>query len=186
MKHLTLLAAVFTLGFASAAIAADAPAQAPMIAVVNIQQVMKDSTAAKSINSQLEAKQKSFQAELTKRDEDLQKEEKELAGQKGVLSKDAFEEKTKTFRKKVADVQKDVQTKKIMLDNGYARALSEIQKAVADIVADLAKEKGFSVAIPTSQLLYGDSKLDISSDVLDRLNKKLSKVDVKFEAPEKK
>jgi outer membrane protein len=180
MKLFSIFAALFALAFSSAQ-AADAPA--PMIATVNIQQIMKDSSAAKSVSGQLESKQKSFQSELTKRDADLQKEEKELSGQKGVLSKEAFEEKTRVFRKKVTDVQKDVQTKKVMLDNGYARAVGEIQKAVTEIVADLAKEKGFSVAVPTSQILYSDSKLDISSEVLERLNKKLSKVEVKFEAP---
>lgn len=182
MKHLAL-AAAFAIGLTcSAAHAAEGQA----IAIVDIQKVMKDSSAAKSISSQLESKQKSFQSELTKRDEALQKEEKDLIGQKGVLSKEVFEEKTRAFRNKVATVQKDVQSKKVMLDNGYARALGDIQKAVTEIVTDLAKEKGFQVAIPTSQLLYGESKLDISAEVLERLNKKLPKVDVKFEAPEKK
>lgn len=184
------LSAILGLALALPAHAADAPA-ANMIAVVNIQQVMKGSTAAQSANSQLEAKQKSFQSELTKKDEDLQKEDKELGKQRGVLSKEAFEEKTRAFRGKVTEVQKEVQTKKAMLDGGYARALGEIQKAVSEIVADLAKEKGFVLAIPTEsspnwQVLYADEKLDITKDVLDRLNKKLPKLEVKFEAPSKK
>jgi len=186
-SSLSAIAAALVLG-TTAAQAADAP---PMVAVVNIQQVMKDSTAAKMVREKLEEKQKSFQSELNKKDEALQKEEKELAKQKGVLAKEAFEEKAAAFRKKVTDMQKEVQSKKGMLDNAYGHALADIQKAVAEIVAELAKEKGFLLAIPmeappTWQILYADSKLDISSEVLSRLNKKLPKLDVKFEAPEKK
>lgn len=152
------------------------------IAVVNIQQVMKDSTAAKTVREQLESKQKTFQAAISKKEEALQKEDQELGKQKSVLSKDAFEEKVKAFRAKATDVQKDVQSKKAMLDNAFERALNDIQKNVTDIIADLAKEKGFTVAVPTSQILYADKSLDISTEVLERLNKKLPKLDVKFDS----
>lgn len=181
MKMFYLAIAVLALAFAPAAYA-----EGNTIAVVNVQKIMHDSTAAKSATEQLEKKQKSFQDELKKKDEALQKEEQELAKQKSVLSKEAFEEKTRSFRGKVTDIQKEVQSKKALLDTAYARALGDIQKAVTDIIAELAKEKSFSLAVPTSQLLYADEKLDISAEVLSRLNKKLPKLDVKFEAPEKK
>ena len=156
------------------------------IAVVNIQQVMKDSTAAKSVREQLESKQKTFQTAISKKEEELQKEDQELGKQKSVLSKEEFEKKAKAFRTKATDVQKDVQNKKAMLDGAFEKSLNDIQKVVTEIIADIAKEKGFVVAVPTSQILYASTSLDISAEVLDRLNKKLPKLDVKFEAPEKK
>lgn len=160
-----------------------AHAEGGLIAVVNVQQIMQDSAAAKSATTQLKDKQKSFQDEIKKKDDALQKEEKELVKQKDALSQEAFEKKAHAFRNKVTDVQKEVQSKKALLDNAYGRALGEIQKVTSEIIADLAKEKGFSVAIPTSQLLYADNKIDISAEVLERLNKKLPKLNVKFEAP---
>lgn len=153
------------------------------IAVVNIQHVMKDSTAAKSVREQLESKQKSFQSAITKKEEELQKEDQELGKQKSVLSKAAFEEKARAFRAKATDMQKDVQSKKALLDSAFENSLNDIQKVVTEIIAELSKEKGFMVAVPTSQILYADGGLDISTEVLNRLNKKLPKLDVKFEAP---
>jgi len=177
MKRLTLLAlAAATLGFATPALAE------VKIAVVNIQGIMKDSTAASSVRDQLESKQKAFQSEITKKEEALQKEDQALAKQQSVLSKDAFAEKAKAFRNKATEVQKEVQAKKALLDAAFERSLNDIQKAVNDIIAELAKEKGFNVALPTSQILYADSSMDVSKDVLERLNKKLPKVDVKFDA----
>jgi len=175
------------LALAASSLAMSCPAMAQdvktaSIAVVNIQQVMRDSTAAKSVREQLESKQKSFQSEITKKEEALQKEDQELGKQKSVLSKEAFEKKATEFRKKAAEVQKEVQTKKALLDSGFERALNDIQKSVNDIIAEMAKEKSFQLAVPTSQILYADDKMDISKDVLERLNKKLPKVDVKFEA----
>lgn len=177
MKRLTILALV-----ASLAVASPAFADEVKVAVVNIQGIMKDSTAAASVREQLESKQKSFQADLTKKEEALQKEDKELAKQQSVLSKDAFAEKRKAFITKATEAQKEVQAKKALLDAAFERSLNDIQKAVNDIIAELAKEKGFNLALPTSQILYADDKMDISKDVLDRLNKKLPKVEVKFDS----
>ncbi len=176
---------IYTL-LTTAAIAFAQPAFAQdkqTIAVVNIQQVMKDSTAAKSVREQLEGKQKNFQSEITKKEEELQKEDKELTKQKTVLAKAAFDDKLRSFRTKATDVQKDVQSKKALLDSAFEHSLNDIQKVVTDIIADISKEKGFVIAVPTSQILYADKSLDISAEVLDRLNKKLPKLDVKFDAP---
>lgn len=179
MKRLLLLAvAALGLGVTTSAMADDAKQS---IAVVNIQQIMRDSTAAKSVREQLESKQKAFQADITKKEEALQKEDQELAKKQSVLSKEAFAEKAKAFRAKATEVQKEVQAKKALLDNAFERSLSDIQKAVNEIINELAKEKGFTLAIPTSQILYADEKMDVSKEVLDRLNKKLPKLDVKFE-----
>lgn len=181
MKMLSFysIAAAALLACAPAAMAADA---APAIAVVNMQQILSDSTAAKSAHDQLETKSKSFQADITKKQDQLQKENQELGKQQSVLSKSAFEEKATAFRKKVTEAQKEMQTKRALLDNASARAGNEIQKTVSEIVSAIAKEKGFVAAIPTSQLIYADPKLDITSDVLTRLNQKLPKIDVKFDS----
>lgn len=177
--RLALLVAASFLAYAPMASAAEGTT----IAVVNIQQIMRESTAAKSVREQLESKQKSFQSEISKKEEGLQKDEQALAKQRGVLAKDAFEKKVAEFRKRATEVQKEVQSKKSLLDSSFERALGEIQKSVTEVIADLSKEKGFQVAVPTSQILYADSKLDITPDVMSALNKKLSKVEVKFEAP---
>jgi Skp family chaperone for outer membrane proteins len=73
--------------------------------------------------------------------------------------------------------------KKALLDSGFEHALSDIQKSVNEVIAELAKEKGFTLAVPTSQILYADPSMDVSKEVLERLNKKLPTVTVKFDAP---
>ena len=179
MKRLSSIALIALVSFTAPAFAEDAK---QTIAVVNIQQIMRDSAAAKSVREQLEGKQKAFQADITKKEESLQKEDQELAKQQSVLSKDAFAAKAKAFRSKATEVQKEVQAKKALLDSGFEHSLNDIQKAVNGIIADMAKEKGFTLAVPTSQVLYADEKMDISKEVLERLNKKLPTLSVKFDA----
>lgn len=169
---LSLLAVTFT----------STPSQAgdEKIAVVNIQKVMQDSTAAKSVREQLKSKQGGFESEMRKKEEDLRKQDQELSKQRSVLAPDAFEKKVQEFRTKAASAQKDVQSKKMQLDKAFGGALNDIQKSVFDIVATIAKEKGYVAVIPTSQMLYADPALDVTGEVTSRLNKQLPSVSVKF------
>lgn len=171
-----------------AAPAAAAPAASGLIgstkiAVVNITGIMRDAAAAKSVREQLEAKQKAYQAEIAKKEDALQKEDQELGKQRGALSKEAFEAKVKAFRDKATATQKEVAAKKATLDNAFESSIGQIQQTVTGIIAEISKEKGFVVALPTSQILYANEGLDISQEVLSRLNARLTKVDVKFDAP---
>lgn len=175
---------VFFSAIALSAIIAATPAASyaanATIAVINVQQVMNESTAAKSMREQLEKKQNEFQETISKKEKVLQKDDKELSKKRSVLSKEAFEKKLRAFQSKATKLQKDVQAKKALLEVSSARALADIQKATTQIISDLSKEKGFKVALPTSQILYADDSLDISDEVLKRLNKKLPKLVVNF------
>ena len=158
-----------------------APATAETkIAVVDIQKIMRDSTAAKSVRTQLETKQKAYQAEIKKKEGDMQKQEQQLAKQRNTLSPEAFQKKVEEFRKKATTMQKDVQKKKAALDRGFEKSLNDIQKVVNEIITAQAKEKGFQIAIPSGQLLYAEPSMDITSTVLSQLNAKLPKVSVSF------
>lgn len=162
------------------AIVISTSAMSQTVAVLNIQEIMRESLAAKAIRQKLESKQKSFQSELSQKEQELQEKERTLAKQRSVLTGEEFEKRVKDFRAQATKAQRDVQTKKAKLDKAFAEALASIQKSVTSIVADMAKEKKFSVVMPTSQLLYADPALDITDQVLTELNKRLPTVNVNF------
>lgn len=155
-------------------------AYATEVAVVNIQKIMKDSKAANTIRSQVQAKQKAYQTELDKKEKELQKEDQELAKQRNVLSQEAFQEKYAAFRKKAMEAQQEVRVKRGSLEKGLAKALGDIQNKVTEIVSQVAKEKNFDVAISGNLVLYTAAKNDITDEVLSRLNRDLPNVNVSF------
>ena len=173
-----VLAALAVLSLAAApALAADAPTA---IGIVNVAKIMQDSKAANSVRSQLQTKQKSFQAELDAKEKDLLAEDQSLVKQKDKVDKDAFDKKVKAFKEKAADAQRQVQEKKASLDKAFTAALDEIQKNVLDITKQVANEKKLNLVVSSAQVLYGDPSLDITDEVLKRLDAKLSNVPVKF------
>ena len=158
------------------------PAQADQtIAVVNTQEILNKSTAATGLKDAANGKVKEFQTELKSKSAALNKEEEDLSKQRSVLAQEAFDEKVKSFRKKATDAQRDAQEKKAKIDKALGSGFNEIQKTFLEIVSKIAKEKGYKTVVTTSALVYADSSLDISAEVLEKLNKQLPKVALKFE-----
>lgn len=153
-------------------------ANASNIAVVDMQKIFEKSAAVTAIKEQIKVKRDAYQTEITKQEEDLRQFEKKISDQRSILAPEALEEKKKEFKDKVMQVQRDVQVKRSKLDKAYADAMEKVQNEVYNIIAKIAEEKKFEIAIPTSQIVYTDKKLDITEEVTTALNKNMPKVTV--------
>lgn len=178
MKRLIAIVCLAALAAFSSAQAADA---AGKVAVIDLQKIMKESKATVSIHDQVEKKRDQFQKDITKDEERLKKRDKELGEKHNVLSPEAFDKERKDFAKDVEGVQRGVQKKRIQLDRAYAKAMSEVQAQISEIVKGIAKENGISITFPASETLFYAENLDITDQVLKQLDQKLPKVTVKIE-----
>ena len=157
------------------------PASAQAIGVVNVQKIMKDSKAAQSVRTQLQAKQKSFQTELETKEKTLLAEDQALAKEQATAKdKVAFEKKVKDFRTKAANTQREVQAKKAQLEKAFASSLEQIQNTVIAIVKEVATEKKMNLVVSSAQVLHSEASMDITAEVLKRLDTKLPSVSVKI------
>lgn len=154
------------------------PAMAAEYGVINVQRILQESKAAQSANTQLQAKQKAFQADFDAKQKQLVTEDQQLAAQRSKISKEAFEKKIKDFRAKAIAAEQDVQNKKIALAKASSEATNKVMQKVIDITASVAKEKGLKLVIAGSQVVWGDPSLDVTEAVLKKLNAELPSVPV--------
>lgn len=185
MKYYASLFIAVFLFSASFTHSAHADNHANAIAVVNIQKIIATSAAAKDVKKQIESKRETYQNAINKEEEKLREQDKELAGQRSLLSAEAYKEKVEEFKKKVAAIQQDVQEKRGQMDRAYAKSLSRIQQISVDVITEICKAKGFSLAVPSNGVLFAETELDISDEVLKEVNKRLPKLTVVFEEDEK-
>ena len=162
--------------------AVSAAIQPATIAIVDMQVLLQSSEAAKSIRAQLETQGKTFQVEVSKQEEELQKGGNDLKAKKDKLSEDEFTKERQAFEKKVASAQAKVQERKQALDNSFADAMDVLQTNMVGVIADVAKEKGVSIVLARQNVIIAEKNIDITDDVMKRLNAKLSKVEVKASA----
>lgn len=154
-----------------------AHAKAP-IAVVDLQLIWDKSAAAEEARNQIKIRKDALTSELKKKEEELKKEDEELTKKRSALAADAYEAKRKEFKEKQMKIAGDLQRKRENIEKSVSKAVNTVQASIIDIVANLAKEKEFDVAIYRTQVLYASQQLDLTADVLKILNQKLPKIDI--------
>ena len=177
----TLLAFTMGLTFTPAPAAAAGPA---VILIVNTEAVFSQSKVGQSVRSQFEEQAKKLQAEGKKTDSALQADAKKLGEERALLSQEDLQKKVQALQKREAEFQQSMQVKGQALQMGLQRANAKIEAALRPIFADILKEKGGTVLFDQSVVLAGGADLDISADVLKRLNEKMTTVEVKPVTPE--
>jgi len=177
LKYLASLLVIALLTAPNFAHAADAPKlKPPVTAVIDIQRILKDSTAAQSVRTQLEDRQRSLRDEFAKIEADLHNAEQELQRQRSVLSADAFEEKRLDFERRVGEANRKADTAKTQLNNAFQEALKQIQTAMLGVAEGVAQQMELDLVLPRSQVIFVSQDLDITEPVLKGLNAKLPTV----------
>jgi Skp family chaperone for outer membrane proteins len=159
----------------------DAPAQklpATIAAVIDYQRILRDAAAARSIREQIEARRKTYQEEISQQEQRLHEADKEFARQRSLLTPEAFAEKRREFEQEVAEVQRLVQERRRALDNASAQALDEVKTALIEVVTSIAEERGFNLVLPSSEVLFFSRRIDVTDEVLVKLDARLPDVPV--------
>lgn len=166
---------------ATVVLAVDAGAQeipTARIAVLDYQRLLRDSSSAVDIKAQIARQRQIYQSEITKQEQELRDADQELARQRTILSPEAFAQKRRDFEERVAGIQQSVQARKRDLDRAYDFGIKQVQQTLVGIITELAEERGFNLILSRQQIVYADKTLNISDEVLVRLNDRLPKVTV--------
>ncbi|MAF94286.1 MAG: hypothetical protein CMM60_00760 [Rhodospirillaceae bacterium] len=148
------------------------------IAVIDVQKILIDALAVKNIRQQITKYGTSFEEEIEKDRKEIRTANQELARQRTILSPEAFAEKRRKFEQRVVEVQRLVQQRRRELDKSRNEAMMVVNKSYTEIVWKIANELNLAVILRKSQTAYAIPTLDITKEVLTRLDKKLPTVKV--------
>jgi Skp family chaperone for outer membrane proteins len=104
--------------------------------------------------------------------------EQELNRQRSALPPDDFGQKRREFEQQVADVQRTVQARKRVLDQAFNESMTKVRDAVLQTVTEVAGEQKATLVLAKQQVVLAEKSLDLTSAVLDRVNRKLPSVSV--------
>lgn len=174
------LALFLTGGTAGVADAKDA-LPTPVVAVIDVQRILEESLAAKSVQRQLESQRAKFQAEISDEEQSLRRAEGELTKSRDTVRPEIYADKEQQLRQRFLSVERHVQAKRKTLDQSFTDSMNVVRKNLLDIVGVLAHERGANLVVVKQQVLWSDKGMDITDEVLARLNKALPQVAVKVE-----
>jgi outer membrane protein len=150
----------------------------PIIAVVDAQALIDRSEAAKGAQVKIEALAGDLQKKIAVEEEALKAEERALQSQQAILSAEAYAKKRQDLQKKVSDLERKVVEARRWLTTTREGVARHIHSALVEVVGKLAEERGVDLVIPSSQILYTTASLNLTTEAMARLNKRLPEVAV--------
>ena len=143
---------------------------------INIDFVMNNSLAGKSIIKELDKINKSSQNEFKKIEKNLIDEEKKIISKKNILSEQEYLKEAELFKKKVDDYNLS-RNKKI---NDISKMKNNSQKKLIEtltpILTEYAQKNSISYIIPKQSIIVGKSELDLTKTIIEILNSKIKKI----------
>ena len=169
-------------GLAAGATVVSAQAQqagkAPVILILDQAQVIAQSKAGVSMSTQLKALQDSANTELNAGVEKINKETEDLKKQKDLMAEDVWMEKAKQLSVKQNNLPALREVKVRELSISEQQALGKINDAMMPILKKIVEDRGATVMLDRSAVMYASVDTNITAEVIAELDKVLSTVKV--------
>ena len=150
------------------------------IGIVDVQKVLRDSKASKSIRPTIDNMRKEFQKQVSEQEQSLRQAEQELSRQRAILAPEAFAQKRRIFSEQARDAQKSVQKRRRDLDRAFNETKNEILKSLIVVAQEVATEKKLNILIEKRFVFISAKKLDVTDEIIKRLDKLLPTVAIDF------
>lgn len=182
MARLWLLALTLLCAASGSAFAAPSAAEVKpsVVAIVDVQRILQASKAATSVQEQLEKQRSKFQDEITAEEADLREAEKSLTKLRETASADAYAEQEQKLRQRFLTVERHVQARRKAWDQAHTDSMATVREGIIAIVSEIAQEKGVNLVVVKQQVIWNNQNIDITEEVLSRLDKKLPTIQVKL------
>lgn len=150
------------------------------LAVVDMQEILNKSDAAKSILDQVKVQREKLAKEIKDIETPLKNDEQALILKKDTAKPEEFMALKKAFEKKLQDARAKVQDKRKSTDEAFNKAVAELRDNVMAVVSGISTEKKIQLVITKQNVVIGDNNLDITADVMTKLNARVKTIKIKF------
>ena len=171
MKIRSLLLLIFFIFFSKISLSHE-----KTIVYIDLNKIMNNSIAGKSITSQLENNHKKNILKFKNIEEELKKEEAEIISQKNVITKAEFEKKIIDLRDKANKFRKERNSNIDNLNNQRLEATSKMITLVRPILSEFSDKNSISLIIDKKNIIIGKTLLDITDDILKIIDEKIGKI----------
>ncbi len=143
------------------------------IAFLDVNYIVNKSKPAISIINKIEKQREKETKNLKKIENQLKKKNDEIVKSKNLLSEKELKEKISALRKEAKTFEQTKIKKINEINKKRATELNNFLQLIRPVIAEYMKENSISMIIDKKNLFMGESKKDITKDILDLVNKKI-------------
>ena len=143
---------------------------------VDIDYLMNNSLAGKSIIIKLDEKTKFNKKKFEESEKNLQNEETRIISKKNILSEEEYIKEVQLFKKKVEDYKLSRNKTINQISKIKNDAQITLIELLTPILTDYANKNSISYIIPKQNIIIGKKELDITNSILKILNSKIKNI----------
>jgi len=153
-------------------------AEEQKIVYLNLDKIMQQSIAGKSIKKQLENLYKENLEKFKKNDEILKSKEKKIITQKNILSKEDFQKELTGLRKEIINFQKEQVKARDEINKLRVGATNQLISKLSPILEEYAKENSISLILQKKNIVMGKKEIEITDEILSITNEKIKNIKI--------
>ena len=146
------------------------------IVYLDVEKIMQESIAGKSIIAQLKKKREASISKFKKKEKEIIEKEKKLISQKNVLSKEEFESKLKELRSDISNYQKDRNNTNNEIARSRIKTSTKLINKLTPILEEYSKINSIRIIVQKKNIVMGKKEDDITKDILELVNQKVKNI----------
>lgn len=146
------------------------------IGVVDFQRISEVSSAGKSALAEIKSQGEKMEADLRKKEGELEELKKRLERKAMVMSKEMREEKEREFRIKINDLRSIEKKYKEKLRSLNNRLVTRLKKDLYEIIEEIGRKEGYLLIIEKGEagVVYAPISIDMTDKLIIEYNKKVA------------
>ena len=143
------------------------------IVYLDLDKVVNNTKAGKSIIAKLEKSKKVALSEFEKKEKELKKIEDEINKQKNILSENELKKKLVEFRKQLSSFRKNRQ--KVINDFNQKKKIEfdEFFKKITPIIESYVVEKNIDILLDKKNIFVANNKRNITQEIIEIIDSKI-------------
>jgi len=149
------------------------------IAYANMEKIINTSEVGKKIILYFNEKNENLSKEIKKQEKELIEKEKSLIAQKNVLTQDEFSKRAESIKQEIQNFKKNRTEKIETLNYNKDKISKNFLSEINIVLKDYAEKNKIDIIISSNQMLIGKSSLDVTENILNDVNSKIKKFEIK-------
>ena len=148
------------------------------IVYLNVDKIMQQSIAGKSIKKQLENLYNKNLDKFKKNDEILKNKEKKIIAQKIILSTEDFQKELSSLRSEIINFQKEQVKARDNINKLRIGATNKLISKLSPILQEYAEKNSISLILQKKNIVMGKKEIEITNEILEITNKQIKNINI--------
>ena len=153
-------------------------AEEQKIVYLNVEKIMQQSIAGKSIKNQLKKLHNNNLEKFKKNDQILKNKEKKIIAQKNILSQEEFQKELKSLRTEIINFQKEQVKARDDINKLRIGATNKLISKLSPILEEYAKKNSISLILQKKNIVMGKKEIEITNEILEITNKEIKNINI--------